>query len=348
MASSSSSLPTPTSLSLEHELSPELLPTPNYKNKLIEFTQRANMAMPEYQSHNEGASHAPEFRCSVLADGLVFTVPNKFFHRRAAEQEVSRVALEYLVKKIKDEGRAMISKSVTFCKGLMNEYALKLSVKPPIYNTVEYEKVFPYFVCTMEFNCTSYTGDPARRKKDAEDLAARAAILSIIDSSDSGIMLVQMIKTKSQLFNAVLSKTLLPTCDTLIVSPIEKTALSCELVQGLDDKDKGIAVPAGSDNINSIQTVRTKPGPVISTPQQPVMPNPEPAPEAAKSPNGSPAPEAAKSPNGSQQPDNALPIDNAVSAKKRKRNNHKANKRERMKAQLKALPSGQAASSVAQ
>lgn len=82
----------------------------NYKNRLIEFTQRANIAMPEYQLQNKGASHAPEFRCSVLVDGLVFTVTNNFFHRRAAEQEVSRVALEYMVKKIKDEGRAIILK----------------------------------------------------------------------------------------------------------------------------------------------------------------------------------------------------------------------------------------------
>ncbi|KAL5102055.1 hypothetical protein RYX36_006382 [Vicia faba] len=327
MASSSSALSTPTSLS--HELPPELLPTPNYKNMLIEFTKRASIEMPEFQTHNEGASHAPEFRCSVVADGLIFTVPNTFFHRRAAEQEVSRVAWEYLVKKIKDEGRAVISKSVTFCKGLLNEYAAKLTVKPPTYNTVEYMKVYPYFVCTMDFNCTSYIGDPARRKKDAEDLAARAAILSILDNSDSGIMLVQMIKTKSHLFNAVLSKTVQPTCDTLIVSPVEKTALSCELIQGLDDKDKGVAVPAGNDAINKIETVCIESGPVISTPQQPEMPNPEPAPEAAKSSNDS------------LQLENALPVDNAVSAKKRRRNNYKANKKARREAQLKALSSVQ-------
>ncbi|XP_050877058.1 uncharacterized protein LOC127080808 [Lathyrus oleraceus] len=102
----------------------------------------------------------------------------------------------------------------------------------------------------MDFNCTSYIGEAARRKKDAEDLAARAAILSILDNSDSGIMLVQMIKAKAMLFNSVQLKTLLPTCDNAIVSPIEKTALSCELVQGLKDENKGIADPAGNDNIN--------------------------------------------------------------------------------------------------
>ncbi|CAI8613474.1 unnamed protein product [Vicia faba] len=90
-----------------------------------------------------------------------------------------------------------------------------------------------------------------------------------------------MIKTKSHLFTAVLSKTVQPTCDTLIVSPVEKTALSCELIQGLDDKDKGVVVPVGHDAVNKIETVCIEFGPVISTPQQPEMPNPEPTPEAA-------------------------------------------------------------------
>jgi len=40
--------------------------------------------------------------------------------------------------------------------------------------------VIPYFVCTVDLNGTSYTGDAARRKKDALELAARAAILSIL------------------------------------------------------------------------------------------------------------------------------------------------------------------------
>ncbi|CAK8538130.1 unnamed protein product [Lathyrus sativus] len=326
MASPSSQLPSPASLSAEHGLPPQLIPTPNYKNLLIQFTQRANIAMPEFRSHNEGASHAPEFRCSVLADGLVFTLPITFFHLRAAEQEVSRVALEYLVKKTKDEGRSIISKSVTFCKGMLHEYAIKLNVKPPTYNTVEYKKQFPYFVCTMDFNCTSYIGEAARRKKEAEDLAARAAILSILDISDSGIMLVQMIKAKAMLFKSVQSKTLQPTCDNVIVSPLEKTALSLELVQELTDENKGIADPAGNDNI---ETARSEPGQVVSTHQQPEMPKPESAPEAAKSPNGS------------EQPDSALPVDNAVSAKKRRRNNYKANKKARMEAELKALSSSQ-------
>lgn len=131
-------------------------------------------------------------------------------------------------------------------------------------------------------------------------------------------MLAQMIKAKAQIFNAVLSKTLMPTCDNLIVSAIGKIALSCELIQGLDPKEKGKGdiFHAANDNLNKIATVTSESDPVISTPQQP-----EPAPEAAKSPNDSP------------QPDSALPIDNVVSARKRRRNNYKANKGAQMGAQ---------------
>jgi len=63
---------------------------------------------------------------------------------------------------------------------VLNEYASKLSIQLPTYKSVEYKEVIPYFVCTVDLNGTSYTGDAARRKKDALELAARAAILSIL------------------------------------------------------------------------------------------------------------------------------------------------------------------------
>jgi len=73
-----------------------------------------------------------------------------------------------------------IFQAVTFCKTVLNEYASKLNIQLPTYKSVEYKEVIPYFVCTLDLNGTSYTGDAARRKKDAVELAARAAILSIL------------------------------------------------------------------------------------------------------------------------------------------------------------------------
>lgn len=62
----------------------------------------------------------------------------------------------------------------------MNEYAVKLSLPRPTFNTVPQEGSIPGFISSLVFNGTSYTGDAAKSKKDAEQLAARAAILSLL------------------------------------------------------------------------------------------------------------------------------------------------------------------------
>ena len=64
----------------------------------------------------------------------------------------------------------------------MNEYADKLHVEQPTYKTDQQQLggVLPIFITSLVFNGTSYTGDPARTKKEAEQSAAKAAILSIM------------------------------------------------------------------------------------------------------------------------------------------------------------------------
>jgi hypothetical protein len=85
-------------------------------------------------------------------------------------------------------------------------------------------------------------------------------------------------------------------------------------------KAKAFTVPSATANMNQIAVVRPEPHPNISTIQQLEMPTHEPTPEATESTNEFP------------QCDAALPIDNVISAKKRRRNNYKANKRARMAA----------------
>jgi len=57
-----------------------------------------------------------------------------------------------------------------------------LHIEGPSYNTVQQQigGVLPVFTSSLVFNGTSYTGDPARTKKEAEQSAAQAAILSIM------------------------------------------------------------------------------------------------------------------------------------------------------------------------
>ncbi|XP_045831214.1 uncharacterized protein LOC123922550 [Trifolium pratense] len=179
------------------------------------------------------------------------------------------------------------------------------------YNTVEYKSVIPYFVCTVDFNGTGYVGEAAGRKRDAENLAARSAILSLIGNSER-------------------------LSDHLNVLPVKDTAQSHEHVHLLDDRDKDIIVPSATDNMNQIAVVHPEPRPNVSTIQQPEMPTHEPTPEATESTNEF------------QQPDPALPIDNVISAKKRKRSNYKANKRARIAAAAVQLPDNQGTPCAAQ
>lgn len=80
------------------------------KSRLLEHTQRLGMPLPMYQTTNEGFQHAPKFRCTVLVDGSSYTSTNTFVHLKAAEQDVSRVALDALTQKMKDEGYHLICK----------------------------------------------------------------------------------------------------------------------------------------------------------------------------------------------------------------------------------------------
>lgn len=67
-----------------------------------------------------------------------------------------------------------------FCKAILNEYAVKRSIERPSYNTVKPEGLIPIFRSTLVFNGVSYTGDTSSSKKEAEQLAAHAAILSLM------------------------------------------------------------------------------------------------------------------------------------------------------------------------
>ena len=74
-----------------------------YKNRLQEYVQRSAIQLPMYKTVNEGSQHAPKFRSTVVVDGQIYTSSNTFLQRKIAEQDVSKLALEHISKKIKDE-----------------------------------------------------------------------------------------------------------------------------------------------------------------------------------------------------------------------------------------------------
>ncbi|XP_030941384.1 uncharacterized protein LOC115966270 [Quercus lobata] len=176
-----------------------------HKNRLQEYTQRLGIQMPMYKTRNEGMQHAPKFRSTVEVDGCIYTSPNTFSLRKTAEQDVAKLALEHILKKIKDEGCPHIHEDKIFCKSILNEFAVKMNLEKPTYNTVKLERegFLPVFMSTLVFNGLCHTGELGRNKKEAEQLAARAVIISLLGNSGLGTVLSEIIKSKDKLYAAL-------------------------------------------------------------------------------------------------------------------------------------------------
>ena len=62
---------------------------------------------PIYRTICERPSNALKFRSTVEVDGVTYTSPNTFLpkkKKKTAEQDVAKVALEHISKRIRDEG----------------------------------------------------------------------------------------------------------------------------------------------------------------------------------------------------------------------------------------------------
>ncbi|KAF7851392.1 hypothetical protein BT93_L4011 [Corymbia citriodora subsp. variegata] len=171
-----------------------------YKNRLQEYTQKIMVHFPIYNTINEGSQHAPRYRSTVFVDGKSFTSPNTFPQKKEAEQNVAQIALDLLSQKMEDEGCPLIHEDAIFCKSILNEYAAKMNLEMPNYTTIQPQGAVPVFVSSLVFNGVTYTGGVGKSKKEAEQLAARAAIQSLYDDSKSKIVLLKTIKSKWKLF----------------------------------------------------------------------------------------------------------------------------------------------------
>ncbi|KAK2986719.1 hypothetical protein RJ640_010944 [Escallonia rubra] len=85
----------------------------------------------------------------------------------------------------------------TLCyKSILDNYAVKLRLKRPIYTTIQPIGMFQVHISSLVFNGITYRGDTGRSKKAAERSAAHAAILSIWDSESRPILLELMCRAK--------------------------------------------------------------------------------------------------------------------------------------------------------
>ncbi|XP_049358186.1 double-stranded RNA-binding protein 4-like [Solanum verrucosum] len=173
-----------------------------HKNRLQELTQRSSLGRPVYHTVNASSQHAPLFRSSVLVDGVWYTSPNTFSHVKAAEQDAAKVALIGVKEKLKHEGCPLIREDTVFCKSILNEYAVKMNLEKPTYQTSQSMAVLPVFKSTSFFNGIHYTGEIGKNKKEAEQLAARAAVISILETG-AGTVMFEIIKSKRKLYAAL-------------------------------------------------------------------------------------------------------------------------------------------------
>lgn len=74
----------------------------------------------------------------------------------------------------------MFFQDTVFCKSILNEFAVKMNLEKPTYITSQPEGLLPIFISSLAFNGISYIGGPGRSKREAEQLAARTVILSIL------------------------------------------------------------------------------------------------------------------------------------------------------------------------
>ncbi|KAI8020360.1 Double-stranded RNA-binding protein 4 [Camellia lanceoleosa] len=214
-----------------------------YKNRLQEYTQRSAIDLPVYNTIKVEGQNPPRFRSTVLVNGAYYTSPCTFSNRKAAEQDVAKIALDGTAQRIKDEVCCLIPKDTVFCKSILNEYA----VKPGVASS---------FVSSLIFNGVMYTGEAGRNKKEAEQLthgllsylfwvSLLNLYLQVHYNSDPGTVIFEIIKSKFRLYAALHKvKDLHNTLNG--ITPVAANTLSSPLGKG-----KEVEVTGGTRDVPS-------------------------------------------------------------------------------------------------
>ncbi|KAI6669505.1 hypothetical protein NL676_004390 [Syzygium grande] len=92
-----------------------------------------------------------------------------------------------------------VHKDLDFRKSDLNEYAAQTNLEMPNYATIQPQGAVPVFISPLVFKGVTYNGDLGKSKKEAEQLAARAAIHSLYDDS---MVLLKSIESKWKLHAA--------------------------------------------------------------------------------------------------------------------------------------------------
>lgn len=167
---------------------------PQYKNYLQQYTQKEGLPLPVYQTAFDGALHSPQFRSTVVVNGASYTSSNVFPTRKAAEMDAARIALLSVLQE--EDNCSIDQEELNFCKAILKEYADKINAEIPDYKTEKGDGLG--FTSSLTFNGKQYVGDEGRNKKESQHLAARAVIMSILDSDARGVI-SKIIKSKKKM-----------------------------------------------------------------------------------------------------------------------------------------------------
>ncbi|XP_038999650.1 double-stranded RNA-binding protein 5-like [Hibiscus syriacus] len=148
-----------------------------FKNQLQELAQRSCFNLPSYACIREGPDHAPRFKASVNFNGEIFESPSFCPTLRQAEHAAAEAALNVLyVRGLSRSLTARVLDETGVYKNLLQETTHRAGLRLPVYTTIRSGPGHsPIFTCSVEFASMSFTGEPAKTKKQAEKNAAIAA-----------------------------------------------------------------------------------------------------------------------------------------------------------------------------
>nr|XP_043631709.1 double-stranded RNA-binding protein 2-like [Erigeron canadensis] len=152
-----------------------------YKNQLQELAQRSCFNLPSYISIREGPDHAPRFKATVNFNGETYESPNYCTTLRQAEHSAAEVALNALASRGPSNSlAARILDETGVYKNLLQEVSQRVGASLPTYTTFRSGLGhMPIFTGTVELAGCTFTGEPAKNKKQAEKNAAMSAWLSL-------------------------------------------------------------------------------------------------------------------------------------------------------------------------
>ncbi|KAH7573626.1 hypothetical protein JRO89_XS03G0182100 [Xanthoceras sorbifolium] len=158
-----------------------------YKNQLQELAQRSCFNLPSYSCIREGPDHAPRFKAAVNFNGEIFGSPTFCSTLRQAEHAAAEVALNVLSNKGPSKAlAARVLDETGVYKNLLQETVHRAGLKLPVYTTIRSGPGHvPVFSCTVELGGMSFTGEPAKTKKQAQKNAALTAWSALKNMSKS-------------------------------------------------------------------------------------------------------------------------------------------------------------------